>query len=415
MAPFSGGEIGATMNIAMLLETLSLSNGVSRIALSLSEKFVERGHEVHIYASRNRLQEGGRKRFPDPKIQFHWLPSLRGSWRAWSLPLGALLPVLGLPMINRLPPRMSSFSRRHDVVISHALTLKQDVIQMHNDPQPVEESKLTGVPFSVDPPRLKTARRTLRTAIERLRFTPDNYRSVIAHSARSARETSETFGIPTERIDVIPHGVDSAYFCPSLMAGRRIGLRRHMGLTLSDVVFLYIGDSWKGLEFAIRGLAKMPPSAKAVLLAAGPFSKPIFTQFAREQGVRLLCGDLHDDVRLLYCAADVLLNPTPLDTFSLVGLEAMAMRLPIITTRYAGMSELLSHGKNAIILDSAYDEAPIAEACLKLLDVGVRLNMAERARQFAVSRTWEQVAGSHLRHYTALRGEGVALASRSAV
>lgn len=378
------------MNIAMLLETLSFNNGVSRIALCLSEEFVKRGHEVHLYASVNRLPERGRKHFPDPKINFHWLPSLRGSWRTWSLPLGALIPALGLPR------------RRHDVTVGHALTLRQDVIEMHNDPQGVEEAKLAGVPFAIDPPRLQTARRTVRAAIERLRFAPGSYRGVIAHSRRSAREIGSAFGIPDDDIDVIPHGVDGAYFCPSAALGRRVGLRRRLGLALDDTVFLYIGGSWKGLEFAIRGLARLPARAPVALLAAGPFPKSLFARFAHEQGVRFLCEDLWDDVRALYSVADALLSPTPLDTFGLSGLEAMSMRLPIVTTQYAGISELLTHGENAVILKSPSDSVPIAEACLKLLEPDVRLRMAERARQFAVSRSWEQAALLHLRRYAAL-------------
>lgn len=391
------------MSIAMFLETLSVSNGVSRVALALSEQFVKRGHEVHLYSSVNRLRDG-RARYPDPRMNFHWLPSLRGSWRTWSLPLGALLPALLLPMVARLPAKLGMQRRRHDVIVSHALTLNQDVVQMHNDPQALEEQKLSRVPFVVDPPRLSSPRRTLRTAVERMRFASGNYRSVVAHSRRSALEISSAFGIPESRIDVIPHGVDSSYFCPSVAAGQRVGLRRQLGLGLEDVVYLYIGDSWKGLEFAIQGMSRLPASARAVLLAAGPFPRPPFVRFAREHGVRFLCENLWDDVRSLYSVADVLLTPTPLDTFFLVGLEAMSMRLPVITTQFAGLSELLTQGENAIILESASDPAPIAEACRRLLEPDVRLRMADKARQFALTRTWEDSALLHLRHYAALRG-----------
>lgn len=393
-----------SMNIAMMLETLSMSNGVSRVALALSEEFVKRGHEVHLYSSVNRLSNRGRDRYPDPRLHFHWLPSFRGSWRTWSLPLGALLPALLLPMAGRLPAKLGSLRRRHDVVVSHAMTLRQDVVQMHNDPQGIEELKLSRVPFVVDPPRLSSTRRSIRAAVEKARFAPGSYRGVVAHSRRSADEIAASFGVPQDRIDVIPHGVDSAYFNPANAAGQRVGLRRQLGLGLEEVVYLYIGDSWKGLEFAIRGMALLPAGSHAVLLAAGPFPRPPFVQLARELGVAFICENHWDEVRSLYSVADVLLTPTPLDTFFLVGLEAMAMRLPLVTTKFAGISELLTHGENAFILDSVSDPVPIAEACAKLLSPDVRIHMAERARQFAVTRSWEQSALLHLRHYAALQG-----------
>ncbi len=388
----------------MMLETLSFNNGVSRIALALSEEYLKRGHEVHLYASKNALPEGGRSRFPDPRMGLHWLPSLRGSWRTWSLPLGALLPLLGLPLGGRTMGRaLMPSGRRHDVVISHALTVRQDVIQMHNDPQPVEREKLARVPFSIDPPRLGTTRGATRAALERMRFAPGNYRSVIAHSRRSADEVRAAFGVPETAVDVIPHGVDCAFFCPEAAAGRRVALRRRLGLGLDDVAFLYIGDSWKGLEFAIRGLARLPASGRAVLLAAGPFPKAPFQRFAQELGVRLLTEELWDDVRSLYAAADAIVNPTPMDTFFLVGLEGMAMRLPLVTTRYAGLSELLAGDSGGILLDDTADVAGIAEACARLLEPDVRVRMAEAARRFALTRTWEDAARRHLRHYAGLR------------
>ncbi len=376
------------MNIGMLLETLALNNGVSRVAFALTEEFVKRGHEVCLYSSRNLLPEGGRRQFPNPKISFRWLPSLRGSWRTWSLPVGALAPLDG----------------RHDIVVSHALTIKQDVIVMHNDPQRVETEKLAAVPFAIDLPRLRTTRRKLRAAIERLRFAPDNYRGALVHSRRSAREVRSTFGVPEDRIAVIPHGVDSAYFCPTLAIGRRIGLRERLGISLREIVFLYMGDSWKGLEFAIRGIALLPKSAPVTLLAAGPFPKKLFAQFAREQGIRFLRQELWDDARSLYSVADALIAPTPMDTFSLIGLEAMSMRLPIVTTQYAGISELLTHGENAFILENSSNPIPIAEACLTLLEPDVRLRMAENARRLAAAQSWEQPALLHLRCYAALLG-----------
>lgn len=389
------------MNIGMLLETLSHSGGVSRVSLALAQEFCKLGHEVHIYASTNRLQGGGSGLFSDHKIAFHWLPSLRGSWRTWSLPIGAMLPMMALPMGHRMPAKPRA-GRRHDVVVSHALTVRQDVIDMHNDPQPIETEKLARVPFSIDPPRLMTVRREVRAAIERMRFLPGNYRSVLVHSKRSAREVRSAYGVPEELIDVIPHGVDSGYFSPALAAGTRRELRERLGISLDQVVFLYLGDSWKGLEFAIRGLALLPKKAPAVLLAAGPFPKGLFARFAREQGVRFIHHDLWDDVRSLYSVADALVNPTPLDTFFLVGLEAMAMRLPIVVTQYAGISELLTHGEDAFILNSPSDPGPIAEACAGLLETDVRLRMAEKARRFAVARPWEDAARLHLSRYAAL-------------
>ncbi len=285
------------------------------------------------------------------------------------------------------------------MVVSHALTVSQDVIDMHNDPQDVELAKLARIPFTIDPPRLRTGRRALRSAIERLRFSSGRHRKVIVHSRRSGDEVRSSFGLDADAVRVIPHGVDADYYSLDAAQDRRVEARRRYALSREDVVFLYVGDSWKGLEFAIRGLARLPARSPAVLLASGPFPKEPFSRFAREHGVRFVAGDACSDARGLYAASDALLNPTPLDTFGLCALEAMAMRLPVVTTRHAGISELLSDGVDSFLVPEAFSVAEIAAACERLLDAELRSRLADNARRNAEGHTWERAATSHLRLY----------------
>ena len=58
------------------------------------------------------------------------------------------------------------------------------------------------------------------------------------------------------------------------------------------------------------------------------------------------------DVSPAYLAADVLVHPTLEDTFAMVVLEAMAYGLPVVVSSaaYCGISGLLSHGVNALLV-----------------------------------------------------------------
>jgi glycosyltransferase involved in cell wall biosynthesis len=393
------------VKIAMLMERASLNDGVSRTVFGLTKEFVRLGHTVDVYAAVNKLPDKGRAMFQDPAVRLRWLPSLRGGLRIWTLPLVAMVPIAARALIR---PR-----RRPDVIVSHTMTVRQDIVHMHNDPQHVEHAKLSAVPFTIDPPKLEGTRRTLRAAIERQRFKEGNYRGVVAHSARSARELRDAFGIPEERISVIPHGVDSAFFNPALVTDHRAALRRAHHIGLDETVFLYLGDSWKGLEFAIRALAGLPKGKPFCLLAAGPYRKQPFLDLAASHSVRLIAQDVWDDPRSLYAMADAMLHPTPLDTFGLVALEAMSMRLPLATTRFAGISELLRDGENAFIVPGPDSVRELREAAAALLEPERRVVVGARAREFAVTRTWEAASRAHLGFYR--RALGPAAGASSAV
>ena len=164
------------MNLALLLHSLSRNNGISRVVLSLAREFSKRGHSTHVYASRLLLSAEDKKVLPE-NIFLHRYPCLRGSGRIWAAPFGALLPYL---------------KGSHDLVVSHLLTVWQDVIVMHNDPQPVEVERMSAVPFTIDRPRLGSRTERLRTIIEEAFRATDAIKSVVAASGLSAEGIAGT-------------------------------------------------------------------------------------------------------------------------------------------------------------------------------------------------------------------------------
>ena len=375
------------MNIALLLRSFSGRNGISRMVLAHAREFSRLGHETHIYSALTQLTAAERAALPRG-VHLHGFPCLRGSARIWTIPIGALRPYLG----------------SHDIIVSHLLTIGQDVAVMHNDPQLVEADKLSAAPFTICPPRLNSRNRAVRTFIERQRFRPGRYKRVVALSERSSSEISQACGVPRAAISVIRHGVDPEHFSKEYRRNARSGARNSLGLSPEDLVFLYIGDSWKGLEFAIRGAAAGGPKGRTVLLAAGPFRAEPFEELARGAGLRLITSPGGGDVRDLYSACDVFLSPTPLDTFNLSALEAMAMGVPPVISKYAGLSELLSDGENALVLDRPFETETIACAADKLASPGTRAALGERAAALARTLTWEKPAADHLRLYADILG-----------
>lgn len=378
------------MKIGFFLDILDQKNAVTKLTLKLAEKTVSAGHSADIcYVAKAESAPLSRD-LSTSGARLKWIPSLRGAMKLYTAPYGAeLRRLLGA----------------YDLSVAQSLMRRQDVVVMNNDPQVAQVEALARAPFTVVKPTLWTRRRELRASIEACRFKPGNFKQVVAPSAGTARRIAELLKIAPDRISVIPLGVDLEQFYPELRRRTGAAARKELGIGENEKVFLYVGDYWKGLEFAILGLARITSRRKIKLLALGSFNPEPFKALCAKTGVSFTHYKCSDNIRLFYSAADVFLLPTPLDTFGLASLEAMAMGLPVILSPRAGLSELLTHQKDALILDHPFDPACIAEQAIAALDIDLARNMGKNASSRAENLTWESTAMAHLELYQALMGQ----------
>lgn len=380
-------KITGRKRIGFFIELLDYKSAITKFTLKLAEKTVSAGYPSDICYVRKVESAALRQGISSSGARIKWIPSARGKMKLYTAPLGAQLRLL---------------LGNYGLSVSQSMMFKQDVIVLNNAPQVLQIEALARAPFSVVKPELWTKRKKLRAAIETIRFRPGNFKKVLALSKSIAGRTAELFKIDPAGISVIPLGVDSKLFSPELRRSMRPEARMKLGLGDDETVFLYVGDFWKGLEFAILGLAGTAAKKKVKLLALGSFDPEPFKALCARTGVPFTHFKDSDNIRFFYSAADAFLLPTPLDTFALAALEAMAMGLPVILSSQAGLSELLTHGKNALILDDPFDPAGIAEHALALADKEFARGLGEAGRCLAETLTWERTALAHLELYRSL-------------
>ena len=132
-------------------------------------------------------------------------------------------------------------------------------------------------------------------------------------------------------------------------------------------------------------------------MVVGKSSTAGFEKLAQRLGVadRVHFAGYCSDMRDAYFAADFLVHPTFYDPCSNVVLEAMACGLPVITTRYNGVSEMLRPtGERGVcaeglVLDDPHDHARLAWALEQMLDPERRAACAQAARRNAAGWTFE--------------------------
>jgi UDP-glucose:(heptosyl)LPS alpha-1,3-glucosyltransferase len=80
-----------------------------------------------------------------------------------------------------------------------------------------------------------------------------------------------------------------------------------------------------------------------------------------------------------YASADFFVLPTRHDPCSLVVLEALAMGLPVITTKQNGASEIMSDGREGFVLEESRNVPLLVERMKELMRPEVRMRMREAA------------------------------------
>lgn len=230
--------------------------------------------------------------------------------------------------------------------------------------------------------------------------------AVIAFHERQRRSIAERDGIPLERIVVIPGGI--VHRAPA-DGEARASARARLGLRSDDFVVLYAAQlaHVKDPQLAIRAFARTAddPLRRTVLLIAGTGPLAAHVRTACEplgERARML-GD-HRDVASLLAAADAFLVTSQSESMPLGLVEAMGAGVPVVSTPFAGVHELLAGGEAGMIAaEHAWEPLSVA---LALLRDRPEIAALLAARASLRARTVYDLATAARRHhelYTELR------------
>ncbi|MEM6821910.1 MAG: glycosyltransferase family 4 protein [Verrucomicrobiota bacterium] len=213
--------------------------------------------------------------------------------------------------------------------------------------------------------RLLNPKHSTLLGLEAQTFSPEYSRCVIANSELVRQDILEYTTYPENRIGVVTNGVNTVEF----MSGNRTMGRRAMGWKADEFVCVLVGvgAERKGYKQAQEVISKLSFPAKLAIVDRQP-----------------TCS-----MADLYAGADVFILPTLYDPFANVTLEAMAAKLPIITTRTNGAAQFIEHGMNGFLVDTAVDISGMVAAIEQLRDNSYREQIGQNAFNTAVTRTWE--------------------------
>ena len=388
------------MRLAVVSPFVDRRHGTERALAELLERFArDYGCEIHLYSQRvedlqvsdHRSAQSARST-ESGSIFWHKIPSIPGphvaqflAWmflngflRWWHTTFGGASYDLVLsPGINCLHP---------DVVIVHALFHRLKELAREGNEDASGQAGLFR--------RLhRQAYYGLLTALERRIYT-DPRITLAAVSKRTAGLLKDYFH--REDVCVISNGVDIGHFSVAARLGRRAEARKRRSFRDEDFVLLLIGNDWrvKGLLTVLEAMTALS-GLPIRLVVVGNDDLESFGARALQLGLQDLCRWEHTklDVLDFYAATDVYVSPSREDSFGLPVAEAMACGLPVISSVFAGVADIIHDGIDGFLLQEPRDIQALARL-IKLLysESDLRSRIGDAAARTALQWTWDRSA-----------------------
>ena len=193
---------------------------------------------------------------------------------------------------------------------------------------------------------------------------------VIVNSNYMKNELQRLFGLPFEKINVVPNGVNL-----NLFAGieRDYNFRRKYAMD-NEKIILFMGRLVyeKGIQHLISAMPKILQGyhdTKLVIAGKGGMLDELRAQVDAMGISQKVCfaGYLNGkEVQKMYKAADISVFPSTYEPFGIVALEAMLSENPVVVSDIGGLNEIVQHRENGM---KTYCGNPnsIADSILELL------------------------------------------------
>lgn len=240
--------------------------------------------------------------------------------------------------------------------------------------------------------------------------------AIVVPSVGEQLNLLDHYGAASEKVQIIPCGVNMAQFRPADQRQARTALH----LDPAAAVLLFVGRfaPVKGIPTLLQALAEVAQRQSPIKLVVvgGDGESAQTTREIERQAEELgiapllqLAGRIdHERLPLFYNAADILVLPSTYESFGLVTLESLACGTPVVATRVGGAAAIIDDGVNGTLIDPL-DGAALAGGIERVLaQIRGRQLSARRIRRSVAPYSWEHVASSIISVYKdALRRRGV--------
>lgn len=319
----------------------------------------------------------------------------RGSQLAWT---GDEPPVDVAPGIADGPGRLL---RSRGSLRARVAAFAPDVIVAHGG-DPLRHAVFAGVHHRAPLAYIRVAAVTpdLRTPARSrsLRHAYGAVDAFVAVSGSLRDELTEVFGVPSERIRVIPN---ARLAPPPLDDARRERIRAELGAATGQSLVVWVGRfvREKDPEAAVRLAGRLPAGVHLTIVGGGPLEREVRAAVATVPGITL-AGE-RVDAPTLIAAADLLVSTSRTEGAPGVFVEALLAGVPVVAHDMGGVREVIGEDTGALVRPG--DEEGLARAVTALAtDPAGRARASDAARRAGARLRIEPVADAYAELYLEL-------------
>ena len=232
------------------------------------------------------------------------------------------------------------------------------------------------------------------------RFNVRKATNVVVTSAYSRAVAASRYGIESDRIRIVPEGIDWTYWAELDAPVCSASSPPRPPIVLS-VARQYPRKNTHRLLEAMTRVREQVPDCVCRIVGGGPELprlQRLRTDLGLESCVQLL-GEVAGDaqVRAEYRGADVFCLPSLQEGFGIAFLEAMASGLPVVASRHGAVPEVVPDGKAGVLINGRDPDAIAAALIRVLADGQLRLRLGSRGRELTRKFDWPLVSARFLR------------------
>ncbi len=248
---------------------------------------------------------------------------------------------------------------------------------------------------------------------------------VVAVSQSMKQAVHDLYGVPFEKVQVIPNGVDTEVYKPTPDPA----LLASFGIDPAKPYLLFVGrvTRQKGIIHLVNAIKHLASNVQVVLCAGAPDTPEIGREMAEKvESVRAQTQNPiiwierwvpRDQIVTLYTHASLFVCPSVYEPFGIINLEAMACGTPVVASAVGGIPEVVVQGKTGLLVpfESKAENDPepreperfaadLAGAIDRIFSLSADMDLMRRScREWVEERfSWKTVASETYRFYSDL-------------
>ena len=359
--------------------------GIGNYVYGLSDQLIKKGHNVTIITRGSK----GKKQ----KEIFHNIEVIRAPF----IPLYPIYMNVHKIFVNKIFKSMQS---------------KFDIVHIHSPLSPLVNTSLPVIatihtPMMTDHRASFNETKNLRTTIGILMGKFVSYplelnllkrANMITVVAKSVTNELREYNTNQKEIIVMGNGIDNNVFKP---------IEKKSG----DNYILFTGrlSYRKGLFDLIecgKYICKKYPNISFILVGKGPLLDELrkrVNELGMTKQFKFVGFVNREELITLYQNATIYVLPSHYEGLPTVLLEAMSCGLPVIATAVSGNLDVISHGKNGILIPPKAPEKMAEAISLLLENAELKKHLGENARKTIEENfTWDIISNNFLKCYKSL-------------